>query len=83
MTLANGKVQGVFAPTGNLPTFFDEFASKGFPVGRDIFTTGAVPLDKDGEPDLKVVAALQKGAAARPEAPHAPLPPHAPAAPTV
>ena len=51
----NGKVQGIFAPTGNLPTFFDEFASKGQPVSRDVFTKGAVPLDADGEPDLKAV----------------------------
>ena len=51
----NGKVQGIFAPTGNLPTFYDEFAAKGQPVEREIFTKGAVPLDENGEPDLKAI----------------------------
>lgn len=49
----NGKVQGVFAPTGNLPTFFEEFEAKGCPVSEKVFTEGAVPLGSDGEPDLK------------------------------
>jgi len=53
----NGKVQGVFAPTGNLPTFYEEFAAKGHPVDRSVFTKGAVPLDEHGEPDLAAVKA--------------------------
>lgn len=56
----NGKVQGVFAPTGNLPTFFDEFASKGQPVEESIFKKGAVPLGADGEPELEAVKQLQQ-----------------------
>ncbi len=75
----NGKVQGVFAPTGNLPTFFDEFAAKGQPVAREVFTEDAVPLDANGEPDAKAVAALQQGQADRPQAPHVPAPPAPPA----
>lgn len=51
----NGKVQGIFAPTGNLPTFFDEFEAKGHPVSSEVFTKGAVPLDENGEPDLKAL----------------------------
>jgi len=50
-----GKVQGIFAPTGNLPTFFDEFEAKGHPVNSEVFTKGAVPLDENGEPDLKAL----------------------------
>ncbi len=75
----NGKVQGVFAPTGNLPTFFDEFAAKGQPVDREIFTKGAVTLDINGEPDAKSVAALQQEQANHPQAPSVPLPPAPPA----
>lgn len=75
----NGKVQGVFAPTGNLPTFFDEFAAKGQPVDREVFTKGAVALDANGEPDAKAVAALQKQQTDRPHAPQVPLPPAPPA----
>ena len=55
----NGKVQGIFAPTGNLPTFFEEFAAKGQPVSEEIFTKGAVPLNENGEPDLEAVQRLQ------------------------
>ena len=33
----NGKVQGFFAPTGNIPTFLDELVSKGIGVNREIF----------------------------------------------
>ncbi len=55
----NGKVQGVFAPTGQLPTFYDEFAAKGQPVDEAVFTKGAVPLDENGEPDLAAVHRLQ------------------------
>ena len=33
----NGKVQGTFAPTGDLPTFFAEFKAKGIEVPSDIF----------------------------------------------
>lgn len=68
----NGKVQGVFAPTGNLPTFFDEFESKGCPVSEEVFTQGAVPLGPDGEPDVKAFAHRQP---ARPGIPLPPAPP--------
>lgn len=33
----NGKVQGKFAPTGDLPTFFAEFKAKGLDLPADIF----------------------------------------------
>ena len=33
----NGKVVGSFAPTGNIPSFLDELASKGVGVNREIF----------------------------------------------
>ena len=56
----NGKVQGVFAPTGQLPTFFDEFEAKGQPVDKDVFLKNAVPLDATGEPDKQAVARLQQ-----------------------
>ena len=71
----NGKVQGVFAPTGQLPTFFDEFASKGHPVDKNIFLKNAVPLDENGEPDKQAVAHLQQQMAAKN------VPPAPPAAP--
>ncbi|WP_428080610.1 ATPase, T2SS/T4P/T4SS family [Candidatus Avelusimicrobium alvi] len=58
----NGKVQGMFAPTGHLPTFFDDFAAKGQPVDKDVFLKGAVPLDANGEPDLKAVQRMQQAA---------------------
>ncbi len=61
----NGKVQGVFAPTGHLPTFFEEFAAKGQPVSEEIFTKGAVPLNENGEPDLEAVQRLQAAQAAQ------------------
>lgn len=32
-----GKVNGFFAPTGNIPTFLDELVSKGIGVSREIF----------------------------------------------
>lgn len=76
----NGKVQGVFAPTGNLPTFFDEFAAKGHPVSESVFTEGAVPLDENGEPDLKAAHLIQPvkpTAPGAPAAPGTPLPPQA------
>ena len=76
----NGKVQGVFAPTGNLPTFFDEFAAKGHPVSESVFTEGAVPLDENGEPDLKAAHLTQPvkpTAPGAPAAPGTPLPPQA------
>ena len=77
----NGKVQGMFAPTGNLPTFFEDFAAKGQPVPEEVFTKGAVPLDENGEPDLNAVKrmkAAQQEAAAAPQTP--PAPPAAPKA---
>jgi Flp pilus assembly CpaF family ATPase len=48
----NGKVQGIFAPTGKLPTFFHDFKAKGVPVSEEVFTKGAVPVGEDGEPVL-------------------------------
>ena len=75
----NGKVQGVFAPTGNLPTFFDEFAAKGQPVDESVFTKGAVPLDENGEPDLDAVREQYSPHA--PAAPGTPQPPEIPPAP--
>lgn len=48
----SGKVTGVFAPTGNIPTFFGDFKAKGVPVAEEIFTKGAVRLDEHGEPIL-------------------------------
>ena len=68
----NGKVQGIFAPTGNLPTFYEEFAAKGQPVDEAVFTKGAVPLDENGEPDL---SALKKEQAQSGETTVPPAPP--------
>lgn len=63
----NGKVQGLFAPTGNLPTFYEEFAAKGQPVAEDVFRKNAVPLDENGDPDReairKLVVSMQSKAA--------------------
>ena len=33
----NGKIQGSFIPTGNIPTFIEEWRSQGTPVQMDIF----------------------------------------------
>lgn len=48
-----GKVQGFFAPTGKLPTFFRDFQAKGVPVPEEVFTKGSVKLKENGEPDLE------------------------------
>lgn len=48
----DGKVQGMFAPTGKLPTFFSDFKAKGVPVEEDVFLKGAVKLDDNGDPIL-------------------------------
>lgn len=32
-----GKVEGQFAPTGNIPTFFDDIRKRGIPLSEDIF----------------------------------------------
>ena len=32
-----GKIQGSFQPTGNIPTFFDDFRKRGIPLSEDIF----------------------------------------------
>ncbi len=70
----NGKVHGIFAPTGQLPTFFDEFAAKGQPVDKNIFLKNAVPLDENGEPDKRAVQRLQQANSSQvPPAPPAPL----------
>ncbi|MBO5910575.1 MAG: hypothetical protein J6Q05_00025, partial [Elusimicrobiaceae bacterium] len=68
-------------PTGNLPTFYDEFAAKGWPVDREVFTKGAVALDANGEPDSKAVAALQQAQPNRPSAPQVPSAPQEPLPP--
>ena len=74
----NGKVQGVFAPTGQLPTFFDDFAAKGQPVDKEIFLKNAIPLDENGEPDKLAVQRLQQ---AQQQAKSRQVPPAPPAAP--
>lgn len=71
----NGKVQGMFAPTGNFPTFYDDFAAKGQPVDKEVFLKGAVPLDANGDPDLRAVQRMQQAAGNT-------LPPAPPAAPS-
>lgn len=79
----NGKVQGMFAPTGNLPTFYEDFAAKGQPVPEEVFTKGAVPLDENGEPDLNAVRRMkaeQQSAASAEQVPPPPPPPAAPKA---
>ena len=48
----NGKVQGMFAPTGKLPTFYSDFQAKGVPVPEEVFTKGAIELDEEGNPIL-------------------------------
>ena len=48
----NGKVQGMFAPTGTLPTFYSDFQAKGVPVPEEVFTKGAIKLDEEGNPIL-------------------------------
>ncbi|MBO7191391.1 MAG: Flp pilus assembly complex ATPase component TadA [Elusimicrobiaceae bacterium] len=74
----NGKVQGMFAPTGNIPSFYDEFAAKGQPVPEEVFTKGAVPLDENGDPDLNAVQELVK---AKATVNNPPTPPSNPPAP--
>ena len=48
----NGKVQGMFAPTGNLPSFYNDFKAKGVPVPEDVFLKGAIKFDEEGNPIL-------------------------------
>ena len=74
----NGKVQGMFAPTGNIPSFYEEFAAKGQPVPEDVFTKGAVRLDENGDPDLSAVQELIK---AKQNVSNPPTPPSNPPAP--
>ena len=64
----NGKVLGMFAPTGNLPTFYNDFKAKGVPVPEDVFLKGAIKFDEADNPIL-------------PQAPQAPAAPTAPSAP--
>ncbi len=71
----NGKVQGIFAPTGNLPTFYDEFESKGCPVDKEVFTKGAVPLGADGEPNVKALQRRQQRMYSEGPVPLPPAPP--------
>ena len=68
----NGKVQGVFAPTGELPTFFGDFAAKGQPVDKEVFLKNAVPVGPDGDPDLNAVHRLQAQMAAGKQTPPPP-----------
>jgi len=81
----NGKVQGLFAPTGNLPTFYEEFAAKGQPVDEEIFHHNAVRLDENGEPDRDevkaLIASLQASGGQKNAAPVRDVPTQAPSAP--
>ena len=60
----NGKVEGFFAPTGNIPSFFGDFKAKGVPLPEDIFTKNAVPFDENGKPLLTPAQAAGKAAGA-------------------
>ena len=60
----NGKVEGFFAPTGNIPSFFGDFKAKGVPLQEDIFTKNAVPFDENGKPLLTPAQAAGKAAGA-------------------
>ncbi len=53
----NGKVQGMFAPTGHLPSFYDDFKAKGVPVPENVFLDGAIEFDEEGKPILPKNAA--------------------------
>jgi pilus assembly protein CpaF len=33
----NGKVVGVYTPTGYIPSFYDDIIARGIPLSRDIF----------------------------------------------
>lgn len=57
----SGKVQGLFAPTGLLPSFYNDFKAKGVPVPTEVFTKGAVPLGEDGEPILSAIPPAAPG----------------------
>lgn len=57
----NGKVQGFFAPTGHLPSFFTDFKAKGVPLPEETFTKNAVSFDEAGKPILSAAQAAAGG----------------------
>lgn len=65
----NGKVQGFFAPTGHLPSFFTDFKAKGVPLPEETFTKNAVSFDEAGKPILSVAQAAAGGPVVPPPPP--------------
>ena len=65
----NGKVQGFFAPTGNLPSFFTDFKAKGVPLPEETFTKNAVSFDEAGKPILSAAQAAAGGPVVPPPPP--------------
>lgn len=65
----NGKVQGFFAPTGHLPSFFTDFKAKGVPLPEETFTKNAVSFDEAGKPILSAAQAAAGGLVVPPPPP--------------
>lgn len=65
----NGKVQGFFAPTGHLPSFFTDFKAKGVPLLEETFTKNAVSFDEAGKPILTAAQAAAGGPVVPPPPP--------------
>jgi len=65
----NGKVQGFFAPTGHLPSFFTDFKAKGVPLPEETFTKNAVSFDEAGKPILSAAQAAAGGPVVPPPPP--------------
>lgn len=65
----NGKVQGFFAPTGHLPSFFTDFKAKGVPLPEETFTKNAVSFDEAGKPILSAAQAAAGGSVVPPPPP--------------
>lgn len=65
----NGKVQGFFAPTGHLPSFFTDFKAKGVPLPEETFTKNAVSFDETGKPILSAAQAAAGGPVVPPPPP--------------
>lgn len=65
----NGKVQGFFAPTGHLPSFFTDFKAKGVPLPEETFTKNAVSFDEAGKPILSAAQAATGGPVVPPPPP--------------
>ncbi|WP_428077778.1 ATPase, T2SS/T4P/T4SS family [Candidatus Avelusimicrobium faecicola] len=65
----NGKVQGFFAPTGHLPSFFTDFKAKGVPLPEETFTKNAVSFDEAGKPILTAAQAAAGGPVVPPPPP--------------